>query len=77
MGLYEHRDAILILLDRGSWKNSWHLPKIRNGYIDWSSPETVARVQEEVLRAGHEVGDLTAMIQKVRIALAEEDAENE
>ena len=77
MGLYEHRDAILILLDRGSWKNSWHMPKLRSGYIDWSSPATVATVQEEVILAGQEVGDLSAKIQKVRIALAEEEAENE
>ena len=77
MGLYEHRDAILRLLDRGNWKNSWYLPKTRSGDIDWFSPETADRVQKEVIRAGQEVGDLSAMIKKVRTALAEEEAENE
>jgi len=42
--MYKFREEIVKIIDRGNWKSSWHLPKDKNGYIDWFSKETEQRV---------------------------------
>jgi len=48
-------------LDRGSWKNSWHLPKTKHGTIDWWNDETISRIEEEVKIALSEAARITTM----------------
>lgn len=44
--IYECREELTAAIDRGEWKNSWHLPKDENGYIGWFKEETAKKVQE-------------------------------
>lgn len=43
--MYEKRDRICNVIDRGEWKNSWHLPRSRYGDTDWYSPDTADKVR--------------------------------
>ena len=49
MTLYDSRDKILSLIDRGTWKHSWHLPRNRHGWTDWFSKETRKKVRQILL----------------------------
>lgn len=40
ISIYEHKDEIRKAIDAREWKHSWHLPRDRYGYIDWSNPRT-------------------------------------
>jgi len=44
--MYALRKRIENVIDRGEWKNSWHLPKDRYGFSDWFSPDTAKDVKQ-------------------------------
>jgi len=41
----EIESKLLDYLDRGSWKNSWHLKKDQYGYVDWHNPENLEKIR--------------------------------
>jgi len=51
MSLYDCRNKITAIIDRGVWKSSWHLPKKENGDTDWFSAETEERVSALLVSA--------------------------
>ena len=63
--LYEQRDLIRGIIDRGEWKHSWHLPKDSNGYIDWFGASTSVRVRELLEEALSEGIRLAAAAEKI------------
>ena len=39
-------EDVLGLIDRGTWKHSWHLNKNRYGYVDWNDKENIEKCLE-------------------------------
>ena len=44
--LQEEKEQVLAVIDRSSWKHSWHLPKDRWGYTAWHEAETYRQCRE-------------------------------
>ena len=71
--LYEQRDKVLALIDRGEWKHSWHVPKYEDGRINWWSNELRQKVIEEKEAAIRHAHALLGLALSIEIPNGEED----
>ena len=73
--LYEQKERIYRLLDRGAWKHSWHLPKDQHGYINWWHDDTAKKVAEQKEAAIREAVALIVLAESIQVPVKEYDAE--
>lgn len=73
--LYDQRDKVLMLLDRGDWKNSWQLPRDKHGYIDWWHPDTTKKVKKEKEAAIRQAHALIALANSITVPEQRYDGE--
>ena len=73
-----HHEAIIAIIDRGQWKNSWHLPTYRYGYIDWWNPETERKAVELLAESrdhgAHLVSRCKWLLDRIEAETQKEDA---
>lgn len=60
---------IIRLIDRGSWKHSWHLDKDSYGEIDWASPANIENFANLISNAEEELKQLVTKINNAKTAL--------
>lgn len=41
------REMVISFMDRGEWKNSWHMKKDRYGYVDFRSQANLDQILRE------------------------------
>lgn len=77
-GMYELRHRIENVIDRGEWKNSWHLPKCEIG-TKWSSPETAKQVKallEDAVASGVAlITEANSLLRQIDWNIYEDDGE--
>lgn len=64
--LYEQRESVFRLIDRGEWKHSWHLPKHSSG-VDWWHADTIATVTQQRDAAIREASALLQLALSIEI----------
>lgn len=69
MTIEKRKKDIIRLIDRGSWKASWHLAKDSYGEIDWASPANIQRIAELISDAEEEQRQLATKIDNAKTAL--------
>lgn len=73
LSLYQQQDEIKAIIDRGNWKNSWHLPKDSNGDVAWFSTETARKTVQLLCEAEESAIRLLVRVRNIdkRDALAQ------
>jgi hypothetical protein len=65
--MHEQEYKILSIIDSGSWKHSWHLPKNKNGYIKWDSLEARDKVAEIMAEKRLQAESMIARIDAIEL----------
>ena len=71
MTIEKYKNDIIRLIDRGSWKASWHLDRdsLGHGAINWASPANIQRIAELIGDAEEELKQLETKIEKAKTAV--------
>lgn len=72
--LYEQRESVMRLIDRGEWKHSWHLPRTSSG-IDWWHADTIKRVKDEREAAIRQANALLTLALSIEIPEVRHESE--
>jgi hypothetical protein len=71
----EQEKKIISLIDRGTWKHSWHLRQNQYGAIDWRNKQNIEDCLKECQRAKDSAMDLLVLAREVNSILNERLAE--
>ena len=66
------KSKILSLIDRGTWKHSWHLEHSKFGYTDWSNKKNIEKCLEIAREAREEALALSMLGREVESILRSE-----
>lgn len=68
---------ILNIIDKGTWKHSWHLLKNKYGYTDWGNKKNLQECYDCAIKAANEGMNLMHLAGKAKTILAAEILEIE
>lgn len=73
----KNKQLILGLIDKGTWKHSWHLLKNKLGYVDWMNKKNLIKCREIATQMANEGMNLMHLAGQVNAILTTEICEIE